>query len=699
MILYKLVFLGILIYEQRNMHFTYPSFLWALSIAIIPIIIYLLNFRRHRTVYFSNVEFLKHIKKEHKKRSRLKELLILLSRILAIITLVICFAQPYLLDKQGNSLAKIKQTVIFIDNSMSMQTATSAGSALENAKQKAISVVKSYPRSMQFLVLSNGANYRYASFANAQQAIETINQVEFSSISSSYSEVLTTVKQHLEQEQKQPDFTGFYFISDFQKKALTQSKSDDLVLKRWIPIATQQVSNLLIDTCWFESPARKLNRPEKLTISVLNRSEETFTDIPIQLKINNKLKATGTITIGANERKQVQLSFSHHNSGWKFCNISLSDYPIVFDNNFYMSYHVSPSVKVLELTDNTKNDQQYVEKLLANDSIFQFESIAINKLPAGQLNRYDAVYLSGVEKWSNGLASQLQQYVKQGGTLALFPELDGNTEIYNQLLKSLNTLTLGELDTTSASVQSINRNHLLFQSVFEKIPENALLPKINQHFRIKRSATLVAEPIMSFGGEEWTACSSVYGKGKVFLFSFPLQNDISNFVEHPLLVPILYNMALNSQYSGALHYSINSKRVNLPLPYPVTSTNGIKVLNNNTQADFLPNNIFVRGNQLIADIDPNFNEAGHFKLFQGNRLLNAYSMNMNRTESDLNYYSVNELNQKAQQYINCSVLSLQANESDEKMAELQHGKQLWRWFLFLFLFFICTEIAIIRLWK
>ncbi|MCL3781944.1 VWA domain-containing protein [Prolixibacteraceae bacterium JC049] len=682
------------------MQFIYPSFLWALLLTVVPVIIYFLNFRRHKTVYFSNVEFLKHIKKEHKRRSRLKELLILLSRIMAIVTLVLWFAQPYFSANSTSNQQKVNQTAIFIDNSMSMQTITSAGSALENAKQKAISIVKSYPRSMQFLVLSNGANYRYATFSNAQQAIESINQLEFSSISTNYNDVRAQLNLHLKQEDKEKQSTALYFISDFQKNTLSENNSNDsLAIQRWIPIETQQVSNLLIDTCWFDSPARKLNRSESLTISIQNRSEETFTDIPIQLKINEKLKASGAVSIGPNEKKEVKLSFSHLTSGWKFCNISLSDYPIVFDNNFYMSYFVSPAIKVLQLNGNGATEDQFVSTLMAKDSIFQFESIAANQLPAGQLNRYDAVYISGVKEWSNGLTTQLKQYVDQGGTLALFPELDGSVTTYNQLLTQLNTNTLGGLDTVSTSIQSINKQHILFQSVFEKINNNALFPKINQHFRIATSANSLATPIMKFGGNEWATSSSISGKGKIFTFSFPLNKEATNFVEHPLFIPILYNMALNSQYTGSLHYPIHTERVALPLPYPVTSTNGIRVLDDNTQTDFLPEAVFIRGNQLVVDLDPMYNQAGHFKLFQTNQLLNAYSMNMSRKESDLNCITTNQLMEKAKEYSNCSVLSLQANESDEALAELQHGKQLWRWFVVLFLLFIAAEIAIIRFWK
>ena len=54
------------------MNFLYPNFLWALTAIAIPIIIHLFNFRKFKTVYFSNVAFLKNIKEETKSKSQLK---------------------------------------------------------------------------------------------------------------------------------------------------------------------------------------------------------------------------------------------------------------------------------------------------------------------------------------------------------------------------------------------------------------------------------------------------------------------------------------------------------------------------------------------------------------------------------------------------------------------------------------------------
>src|SRR5687767_13764757 len=115
------------------MRFLYPSFLFALLAIAIPIIIHLFNFRKFKKIYFPNVRFLKEVKLETQSKSRLKHLLVLASRILAITFLVLAFAQPYI-PASEKEIIKGEQTIsIYIDNSFSMAALGKNGTLLDEA--------------------------------------------------------------------------------------------------------------------------------------------------------------------------------------------------------------------------------------------------------------------------------------------------------------------------------------------------------------------------------------------------------------------------------------------------------------------------------------------------------------------------------------------------------------------------------------
>ena len=137
------------------MQFLYPSFLFALATLAIPIIIHLFYFRRFKTVYFTNVRFLREVKEESSSRRKLRNLLVLLARCLAVAFLVFAFAQPFI-PRNTDGVKKGEQVAsIYIDNSFSMNALSKDLALLEKAKLKAHEIVEAYANDDKFQILTN----------------------------------------------------------------------------------------------------------------------------------------------------------------------------------------------------------------------------------------------------------------------------------------------------------------------------------------------------------------------------------------------------------------------------------------------------------------------------------------------------------------------------------------------------------------
>jgi len=74
------------------MQFLNAVFLWAGFAVLIPLVIHLFNFRRYKTVYFSDVRFLENLKNITRQRSTLKQILLMVLRMLIIACLVVAFS-------------------------------------------------------------------------------------------------------------------------------------------------------------------------------------------------------------------------------------------------------------------------------------------------------------------------------------------------------------------------------------------------------------------------------------------------------------------------------------------------------------------------------------------------------------------------------------------------------------------------------
>jgi hypothetical protein len=107
------------------MTFLAPALLFGLFAAAIPVIIHLLNRRRHRTIQWAAMQFLLKATRESRGKKRLKHLIILACRTLAIATLVFAVARPLISGLLGWGGGNVDSIILVLDRSASMESSTS----------------------------------------------------------------------------------------------------------------------------------------------------------------------------------------------------------------------------------------------------------------------------------------------------------------------------------------------------------------------------------------------------------------------------------------------------------------------------------------------------------------------------------------------------------------------------------------------
>jgi hypothetical protein len=106
------------------MTFLAPALLFGLFAASIPVIIHLLNRRRHRTIQWAAMQFLLKATRESRGKKRLKHLIILACRTLAIATLVFAVARPLMSSLLGWGGGNLDTVILILDRSASMESST-----------------------------------------------------------------------------------------------------------------------------------------------------------------------------------------------------------------------------------------------------------------------------------------------------------------------------------------------------------------------------------------------------------------------------------------------------------------------------------------------------------------------------------------------------------------------------------------------
>lgn len=103
------------------MSFLQPILLIGLPLALLPVIIHLINQHRHRTVRWAAMMFLLDAKKMTKGLARLRQILILAMRVLAIATLVFAASRPLAGGWAGFTGGKADTILVLLDRSASME--------------------------------------------------------------------------------------------------------------------------------------------------------------------------------------------------------------------------------------------------------------------------------------------------------------------------------------------------------------------------------------------------------------------------------------------------------------------------------------------------------------------------------------------------------------------------------------------------
>lgn len=122
------------------MSFYQQPLLWFLCAAAIPVIIHLLNRRRHKTIQWAAMQFLLKATRESRGKKKLRHILILTARTLGIACLAFAVARPMIGGLLGWGASQLDTVILILDRSPSMET--TAENAVASRRELAIDRVR-----------------------------------------------------------------------------------------------------------------------------------------------------------------------------------------------------------------------------------------------------------------------------------------------------------------------------------------------------------------------------------------------------------------------------------------------------------------------------------------------------------------------------------------------------------------------------
>lgn len=679
------------------MEFVNPYMLYGFAALLIPVLIHLFNFRRHKLLYFSNISLLKNLQEQTSRTNKLLHLLVLLCRLLAIAALVMAFARPFLPDENRLKPTKRNLVMVYVDNSLSMQARSEKSTLLDEAKLKATEIAASFNKEDKYILLTNDLNPALERPMSGDEFIAEINKLNLSHFSRKLSQILgrTNTMHHEGYPQK-----VLFVLSDFQASTadLGNIVSDTATPYYFVPLTAARSNNVYVDSCWFESPLHHPGELAEMKARIVNDGSEEIKNLTVRLSVQNEQKAIANVDIAPASSAEVSLRFDVSKVGPATGTFEITDYPVNFDDKLYFTFKVDQAIRVLEIYDNEANP--WLKTLLEGEDQVAFESKQLKRLDFQGLKAYKLIILSGLETVSGGLNQALTDFTGAGGSLVLVPAPTKVDMTVNALLSRYGMELAEKADTARSRVFSLLTEHPVFKGVFEKIPENADLPNVRKHFNIRNLKTADVQQLITMTNGSAFLAEGVSDAGKAYVFASALLPSWSDFYKNNLFVPVIYRLIFLSANEETLYHMLGTDAQVQIRTEASDKEQVLHIRGLDNDFDLIPLQNSYLGETMLT-LNEAVEKPGFYRVIQQDEQLAFLAMNDSREESKLNTLSRSQLEEQMKKagIAKASLVERAEIEQGRAFENLSSGTQLWKWFVVLSLIFLLIEGLLLRFWR
>jgi len=677
------------------MSLLYPDFLWALLLNIIPIFIHLFNLQKHETIYFSDVSLLKSIEEKTKRKSQLKNILLLISRILFVSSVVIAFCFPYKKDQKIDLLKDLNKVGIYIDNSFSMSRSYQNQTLLESAKDDAIKLIDNLPDETKYVLTTNIKKNNKQYFIDNNEIKKEIINLKTTAQTLTISEAL-----EIQHEQLNLEKLNSFWFTDLQETTLDLNKIKDKSIIKNINIlqyGSSSNENISIDSVWFNKNNRTINNNENLNVKITNHSVEEV-EFQTKLNINNGEVLNQSFNkINPKESKEIKFDYSVSEKGIKSGLISLINPPnneLLFDDKYFFSYMLEEKFTIVNIHQGENKSNKSIESLFKSVEKTNYKNIDINNGVTIQDLNAELIILNKLSNIDKKILQLLSSSSKRKSIL-IFPSLSVDVD-YKDLYKILGIKSSEIINLKlELDIESIDLS--FFKNIFSNYNENLDLPYFNKYLKIQNLYNPInyinlsnAEPLLS---------KYSFKNNDFYFFTSNLSREYSNFNQHALFVPILLRIKEKSANDITSQVSINELE-NFKINQAIQQNGNIKITNDLSEPtySFFPLISSSSGSSSLY-IKDMIESTGHYFIYNNDSLVSGFSVNNSKSESKMAFSSSKELNTELENLdLNDKIhyWDIKQNKYPELIKNNNKNLEYWIYFIFISLICLILEIIIIK---
>ncbi len=541
-----------------GLQFLTPLFLAVgAAAATLPLIIHLLNRERARQLVFSTIRFIKMSHQANVQRHRLKQLLLLLMRILILALLGFAFARPFFADTPTTTgvTGGVRNVVIILDTSYSMGYLDT----FDQAKKAALDLADDLqPSDTSALIFTSNRSQLVKPLDQEHRRIQSaVTGAQLTNHTTDYLDAIQSADELL--GEAEIGAKQIYFVSDLQRIGWesfvdTDKLSPDVEIA-FVDVSAKEPINLAITGVSVPQVVLNEQKPVQIVIRVQNFGEQAVEGLPVQLFIDDNNVGTTTLDIEPNDVMDALFPVRFQTEKIHTGYAALPDDHLTLDDTRYFGLQSLKSIKVHCVNGEPgqpdyESETFFLEAALQPGSqIVPIDLTQSRQLPnTSEISRYDVIILANVKQVTGGEAQSLKAFVGNGGGLIITVGDRVDLEAYRSalgdgeepLMPCNFVQSVGDaLDHDRFSVlATLDYNHPIFHPF--KDPNHGDFGK-GRFYRYVQAVPLKGSTVLaSFDDGTPALFEKVYGTGRVLCFTSTIDREWTDLPIHGVYLPFLY---------------------------------------------------------------------------------------------------------------------------------------------------------------
>jgi len=430
---------------------------------LIPLIIHLLNKRKVVTVRWGAMHLLHEVIRQRKRKMKIEQLLLLITRIAIPIVLALCLARPVLTALRSLGLGS-SSLIVLLDDSFSMrapaaQTTLPGGTVMQQARQDIQTMLTDLPSgSSAQVILSGGTPRKLLDQATTDLDLvpKKLSDVPAMSGPMAANDALQAATSALKDAPNAA--REVVIVSDFQEadwRAVADgaalpaldglSKQEPKPQITFFRVGSDLAENLSIASADISALVAAESQPIGLRVRIKNHGKRPWQDVAVHLEADGARLRTARVSL-APEGEAV-LSFTHafDKVGDHSLSVRLEGDSFADDNAFHSIVQVRNQLNVLLIDGNPSNEPlsgaaDFLEIALTPHTVaaatlkdlIRTKKIDLRKIRNEDLRQQEVIIMADVERLQGHNLNDIDKFVKEGGGLLVFAGPDCDLDWYNR---------------------------------------------------------------------------------------------------------------------------------------------------------------------------------------------------------------------------------------------------------------------------